>query len=263
MFETVAPEAFHTRARGAAYRSLPVSIATHIIALAAFLIVPQWRATFPDQPPRLVRPYSIAAAPAPPPPLPSGVPAHPTNPATPAQTAAQTAPPPPALDVAPAVIPDTIPIVPIRAAALSLNAFTAIAAPAAADDGHDGTGGGAGGGGGGAPEGKPDGLLGGVMVGSRVLFGRNINLPLYVEKKLFPQYPEEERLRHLEDDVTLRYVIGKDGHVRDVFVLEHPRWPKFEESAVRAIRTWRFRPFKVDGEPHEVQHELVISFRLE
>ncbi|MEA2569701.1 MAG: periplasmic protein TonB [Acidobacteriota bacterium] len=263
MFETVAPEAFHTRTHQAAYRSLPVSIATHVIILAVFLIAPQWRAVFPDQPPRLVRPYSIAAAPAPPPPLPSGAPARPANPATPVPASTPVAPPP-ELEVAPTVIPDSIPVVPMRTATLSLAAFTALPSPTGASDGQDGTGGGSGSGSGnGVAEGKRDGLLGGVMVGDRVLFGRNVNLPLYVEKKLFPQYPEDARMLHREDDVTLRYVIGKDGHVREVVVLEHPRWPKFEESAVRAIRTWRFRPFKVDGEAHEVEHELVVSFRLE
>jgi protein TonB len=263
MFETVAPEAFHTRTRKA-YRSLPVSIVTHVIVFAAFVIAPHWRADFPDQPPRLVRPYSIAAAPAPPPPLPSAAPARPANPATPATTSPAVAPPPPALDVAPTVIPDSIPIVPMRTATLSLAAFAPLPSPAGADDGVEGAGGGTGSGtGSGAAEGKPDGLQGGVMVGDRVFFGRNVNLPLYVEKKLFPQYPEDARMLHREDDVTLRYIIGKDGHVREVVVLEHPRWPKFEDSAVRAIRTWRFRPFKVDGEAHEVEHELVVSFRLE
>jgi len=259
MFETVAPEVFRPRARRAAYESLPVSVGIHIAAIAAALIVPHWNAVFPDQPPRLVRSYSIAEAPEPPPPPPAPPSVARSATAEPASTTAVAVAPPPAdLDVAPTVIPDEIPIVPMRTAALSLTAFVPVAAPAAAPgEGVAGASGATGG------AGKSDALLGGVMVGDRVQFARNSNLPLFVVHKRYPQYPDDERMLHREDDVTLRYVIGKDGAVKEVIVLEHPRWPNFEKAAVSAIRTWKFRPFRVGDEIHEVVHELVVSFRLE
>lgn len=37
----------------------------------------------------------------------------------------------------------------------------------------------------------------------------------------------------------------------------------FNESAVKAIRNWRFRPMQQDGEPVEVEHELTVQFVLE
>jgi len=260
MFETVAPEVFGARARRAAYESLPVSVGVHVVAIAAFVIVPQWRAVFPDQPPRLVRSYSLEEAPEPPPPPPAPPSASSFATATPASATAVAALPPTVnLDVAPTMIPDEIPIVPVRAAALSLTAFVPAAAPAAgagegvsdASDADE------------SRPAKPDALLGGVMIGDRVHFARNFNLPLFVVRKRYPQYPEDARMLHREDDVTLRYVIGKDGAVKEVIVLEHSHWPKFEESAVAAIRTWKFRPFKVGDEIHEVVHELVVNFRLE
>lgn len=256
MFETVAPEVSGSRR---AYESLPVSVAAHVIAVAAFIVVPQWRLVFPDQPPQLVRSYSLEQVPEPPPP-PAAPRAATTAAASNAAPAASTAPPV-NLDLAPVIIPDAIPVVPVRAAALTLSSVIPVAAPSVADEGRAGAGDG-----GGTAEAAPpktDALMGGVMVGDRVEFSRNSNLPLFVERKRYPQYPEDERNRHLEDDVTLRYVIGKDGVVKEIIVLEHPKWRRFEESAVAAIRTWKFRPFSVNGEVHEVVHELVVSFRLE
>jgi protein TonB len=219
--------------------------------------VPQWRAVFPDQPPPLVRAYSIEVPPAPPPPPPAD-----PRPARPATAAVTDAPPDtpavaPMPDLAPTIIPDTIPVVPLRSPTLSLAAMTAEIAPSA------GVAGGGAEGGTGESSGKADKLQGGVLVGERVVFARNSNLPLFVERKRFPQYPEDDRMLNREADVTLRYVIGKDGHVNEVVVLEHPRWPRFEDAAISAVRTWRFRPFTVDGEAHEVVHELVVSFRIE
>ena len=60
----------------------------------------------------------------------------------------------------------------------------------------------------------------------------------------------------------MRYIIGKNGRVREVVVLDHPQFPEFEQATVKAIRHWRFKPYKVDGVPQEVIHELTIFFKL-
>src|SRR2546430_9519732 len=103
MFETVSPDAFVKRKRLIFYESLPLSIAVHGIAVAAVFAVAIMRTGFPIQPPRLITSYSLAEPPPPPPPPPAQA------------TKAQPVPQRPQIiptqkEVAPVVIPDTIPV---------------------------------------------------------------------------------------------------------------------------------------------------------
>src|SRR5205814_1941766 len=106
---------------------------------------------------------------------------------------------------------------------------------------------------GGVVGGKPGGVLGGFLGDDgRVHFGRNQALPLFVERQDYPEYPEWGRIRGYEDQVVVRYIIGKDGRVKELTVLEPPERKMFESAAVDAIKLWRFRPLFVDGEAREV-----------
>jgi len=96
-----------------------------------------------------------------------------------------------------------------------------------------------------------------------IIVKRDAPLPTAPMSMVFPKYPEEARLRGWEDAVVVRYIIGKDGRVRDVIVLDKPERDLFEKPTVKAIRTWRFRPLKKDGVAQEVVHELTIIFKLE
>jgi TonB family protein len=66
-----------------------------------------------------------------------------------------------------------------------------------------------------------------------------------------------------EGQLVVRYIIGRDGRVKDVIVIDHAEDSAFDQAAVRAIRNWRFRPMIKDGQPTEVVHELTVLFRLE
>jgi len=175
---------------------------------------------------------------------------------------------PPGKEVAPTVIPETIPVVqPVTTLAM-------IEPEKAPDTGVVGgvDGGIAGGviGGdpmvgvpGGVMGGQPKGILGGFLgEDGRVHFGRNQSLPLYVERQDYPEYPEWGRIRGYEDQVVVRYIIGKDGRIKDVQVLSHASYPAFDDAVLEAIREWRFRPMIKDGKPVEVVHELAINFEL-
>jgi protein TonB len=96
-----------------------------------------------------------------------------------------------------------------------------------------------------------------------VIVKRDMPLPTAPMSMVFPKYPDEARVRGWEDVVVVRYVIGKDGRVREVTVLSRPEREIFEKTAVKAIRNWRFRPHKVNGVPQEIVHELTIFFKLE
>src|SRR5258708_9467075 len=84
MFETVVPEIAKSRSRRVFYETLPVSIALHVIVIAACVVGVLWNVVFPSQSPRLIRAYSLVSIPPPPPPPPP-LPPPPTPPPPPAE----------------------------------------------------------------------------------------------------------------------------------------------------------------------------------
>src|SRR5258708_11009087 len=74
MFETVVPEIAKSRSRRVFYETLPVSIALHVIVIAACVVGVLWNVVFPSQSPRLIRAYSLVSIPDPPPPPPPSPP---------------------------------------------------------------------------------------------------------------------------------------------------------------------------------------------
>jgi TonB family protein len=107
------------------------------------------------------------------------------------------------------------------------------------------------------------GTLGGVVSDARVHVERDRPLPMAALSQVYPVYPERARLQYLEDELVIRYVIGKDGRVREVKIVTPPRDSNFADATVRAVRNWRFRPLVKDGERQEVVHELTVYYRLQ
>jgi TonB family protein len=163
--------------------------------------------------------------------------------------------------VAPTIIPDEIPDVPIM--------------EAVEHSVGEGTGGsplvqgwtGPAGEGEGTEPGVPGGVEGGVgeeLPPNTVVVKRHQQLPMSMTpmSMVYPFYPDEARLRGWEDAVTVRYVIGRDGRVKSVEVLEPPQREIFQKTVVKAISHWRFRPLIKEGVAQEVIHELVVYFKL-
>jgi TonB family protein len=114
--------------------------------------------------------------------------------------------------------------------------------------------------------GQPGGVIGGVAglepPDHMIHIARDKPLPMFPLSQVYPAYPEFARLNAWEDDLVVRYIIGKDGRIRDVQVLKRPQHEVFIEGTVRAISHWRFKPLIRDGERQEVVHELTIQYRL-
>jgi protein TonB len=60
-----------------------------------------------------------------------------------------------------------------------------------------------------------------------------------------PRYPRVAQEREVEGRVVLSITIMPDGSVRDVRVVSAQPRGYFEESALRAVQTWRYRPSNV------------------
>lgn len=248
MFETVLPETFAKRSRRLFYETLPLSLAIHGVAVASAVGISIWEVVLPDQPPPLVRSYLLIA----PPPLP---PPPPPPPRAVATVKRVVLPPP---DVAPAIIPETIPIVerlplPVPLpAALTSETATESGVPEGVANGVAG----------GEVGGTPEGVPASVLDPERVYVARTKPLPLSALAQEYPSYPPEARRKRWQDSLVVRYIIGKNGKVIEVTVIEPPVREVFADETLKAIRHWRFRPMIKDGEAREVVHELRVNFQL-
>jgi protein TonB len=258
MFETVAPETFRPRNRSVFYKTLPISIAVHLVAIGVAVASMIWSVVFPTQSPKMTVAYSLMAIPDPPPPPPPPPPKVVEAP-KPVLTLAQLAPPAPTQIVAPTIIPDKIPdVVPPPPTPPPAAPPPPTAAPAAVDAGAaNGVKGGQAGG-----TGHGIGIAKGITLGDdgRVYIDRSINLPLKEVDHQYPHYPESARKARLEGKCVVRYTIGKNGKITDIAILDHAAYPIFDEETLNTVRSWRYRPMMVSGQAVEVVHEIEVSF---
>jgi protein TonB len=254
MFETVVPEIVAPRSRRLLLETLPVALAFHALAGGALILGAVWNVTLPEQSPKLYVAYSLLEVPTPPPPPPPP-PAAPKRVPQPEVRAVPVKMP----LVAPTIIPDTIPLVLPEPPAPQVE----VAAPAPADGGV------AGGEEGGVKTGESGGEIGGTIGGIAlpkpvmVEIQRDEPLPMRAVAKEFPPYPEYARTRGIEDTLVVRYIIGKDGYVKEVGIVRPPSLQDFASTTLSTIRHWRFQPYRdPDGQLREVSHELTVEFRL-
>ena len=79
-------------------------------------------------------------------------------------------------------------------------------------------------------------------------------------RRVEPVYPDAALRAGLEGTVRLRILIGTDGHVLNVWLVNG--FPQFYASAYRAVRQWEYEPLRVGNDPVEAYHVLELQFRL-
>ncbi len=79
-----------------------------------------------------------------------------------------------------------------------------------------------------------------------------------------PVYPQAAKDAGIEGEVTLIYTVTASGQVDDVRVLESSPAEVFDEAALAAVRSWRYRPLRRrDGEPLVLENVVsTLRFRL-
>jgi len=82
-----------------------------------------------------------------------------------------------------------------------------------------------------------------------------------VIKQVKPEYPPEAQRAGMTDRIVLSLLIGRDGKVVDVYVVQSRSKP-LEESAVKAVRQWKWKlpPCMADQAP--IDHAVTIRFTL-
>ena len=92
-----------------------------------------------------------------------------------------------------------------------------------------------------------------VVISSGVAIGMLI-------QKTPPVYPPIAKSARVSGTVVLHAIIAKNGAIKDLHVVNGPAM--LQQSALDAVRTWRYRPYKLNNEPTEVETTINVVFNL-
>src|SRR6266436_6723738 len=106
---------------------------------------------------------------------------------------------------------------------------------------------------GGAPPPPKPKLTGPLKVGGNVQAARIIN-------RVQPVYPALARQTRISGTVRLHAIIGKDGTIQQLEVMNGH--PLLQQSALDAVRQWRYQPTLLNGDPVEVDTTIDVIFSL-
>ncbi len=126
---------------------------------------------------------------------------------------------------------------------------------------------------GGVPGGVPGGSMGGVLGGiigsgpvavpkvavSRVRVSQGVVSGLAISQPK-PLYPQMARMARVQGAVILQAVISRNGAIENLRVVSGH--PMLQQSALDAVRQWRYRPYLLNGEPVEVETQITVNFNL-
>ncbi|HET8550229.1 MAG TPA: M56 family metallopeptidase, partial [Bryobacteraceae bacterium] len=77
-----------------------------------------------------------------------------------------------------------------------------------------------------------------------------------------PVYPASAKARGVEGTVLMRAVIGRDGNILNLEVLNTDIDADLVTAAKDAVSKWRYEPTLLNGEPVEVVTEIEVNFTL-
>jgi len=122
--------------------------------------------------------------------------------------------------------------------------------------------------------GMPDGLPGGIGVGGGkgpVVSVRPARAPAPLSVStgvlqgmllapIRPVYPVIAKAAHVEGSVVVEAVISRQGTIESLHVVSGPLM--LQQAALDAIREARYRPYRLNGEPTDVQTTITVIFRM-
>ena len=94
---------------------------------------------------------------------------------------------------------------------------------------------------------KPVPVRPGVMAGNRIS-GKN------------PVYPPEAKKKHIQGTVVVKAVISKQGTIESAHVISGPKI--LREPSLKAIRTWRYKPYMIYNRPVAVSTTINVVYSL-
>lgn len=123
---------------------------------------------------------------------------------------------------------------------------------------------------GGVPGGSAAGVLGGIIGGAtglpappkpveRIRIGGNVMAGRIVHQ-VMPTYPPIAKIAHASGTVVLHAIIDKDGSIQELQYISGPALLK--QSALDAVRQWRYEPYRLNGVPVQVDTTISVVFNL-
>jgi TonB family protein len=91
--------------------------------------------------------------------------------------------------------------------------------------------------------------------GSRVI-------PLIPIKQIAPEYPSDEKRHRINGDCTLGMIVDSEGVPQNVHIVKS-LGPAFDESALEAVKQWRYKPALKDGVPVSVETQVIVKFEID
>jgi protein TonB len=79
-------------------------------------------------------------------------------------------------------------------------------------------------------------------------------------QKTQPIYPPIAKAARVQGTVVLQAVISKTGSIENLRVISGPQM--LQQSALDAVKSWRYRPYLLNNEPVEVETTVNVVFTL-
>jgi len=95
----------------------------------------------------------------------------------------------------------------------------------------------------------------------RTLESRDVTAPRLVQR-VEPKYPEVARRARMSGVVIIEGVISARGEVESARIVKSTTEAILNESALEAVRRWRYEPARFRGQPVRVYLTITVTFRL-
>jgi len=79
-------------------------------------------------------------------------------------------------------------------------------------------------------------------------------------QKTVPLYPPIAKAARVSGTVVLQATISKTGTIENLRVISGPAM--LTQAAMDAVRSWRYRPYLLNGDPVEVETTVNVVFSL-
>jgi protein TonB len=93
----------------------------------------------------------------------------------------------------------------------------------------------------------------------RITVSQGVTTGLLI-RKVQPAYPPLAKQARISGAVVLQAVIGKDGTIQNLRAVSGH--PMLIQSAIDAVRQWKYKPYFLNGEPVEVDTQVTVNFTL-
>jgi len=92
-----------------------------------------------------------------------------------------------------------------------------------------------------------------IHVSSKIMQGNRISGPM-------PVYPPDAKKAKVQGKVVIDVTIDKEGNVANPQPVSGP--PMLENSALDAVKQWKYKPYLLNGEPMEVETTINVTYSL-